>query len=290
MKKRLTMVGTWLLTALLCVGCNSTQTAPQPNDTSANNQPIVYSNLVDSSAQKEVADLLAHHGITKEQTDTLISWADDFNTRVTSAPLPEGFLPLKETGPEYGGLILKNKEAEDGFLYPEANCRLTSYLLMKNLIQTNGTHADNDTVLMFDVEAIDTYAPFSLREEEREQFLSLFSWVPLDNADTLDAHIERIQNTWKERAINVEGKGISLITVYLHLPFDNVRFVGHTGVLLDTEEGLLFVEKYGPQLPFQATKFHSRDELKRYLLSRADFYGDKTELPPIVLENDQPLP
>ena len=58
---------------------------------------------------------------------------------------------------------------------------------------------------------------------------------------------------------------MSLIEVYLHSPFDGVRFVGHTGVLMETEDGLLFVEKYGPAGPFQATKFESRNALEHYL-------------------------
>ena len=51
------------------------------------------------------------------------------------------------------------------------------------------------------------------------------------------------------------------------------------------QPGLLFVEKYGPAGPFQATKFESRNALEHYLLARPDLYGDETELPPIVLEN-----
>ena len=285
MKKRWTMWGAALFAVLLCVGCSNTAT--KPND--ADKQQIVYSNLADASVQGEVADLLESHGVTKEQTDTLLSWVEDFNSRVTSGALAEGFDTMEGTGANYDGLIIKNKEADDGFIYPEANCRLTSYLLMKNTIQTNGNHADNDTFLMFDVEAIDTYEPFNLSEEERSDFVSLFSWVNVDGADTLEEHVERIQNAWKERDIKIGGEGISLITVYLHSPFDNVRFVGHTGVLLETEEGLLFVEKYGPQYPFQVTKFQEREELKQYLLGRADLYGDETELAPLVFVNDQQL-
>lgn len=282
MKKYLSILGAFLLTALLCAGCSGSSAAPQSNDPTANDKQIMYSNLVDTSAQKEVSDLLECHGVTAEQTDTLISWANDFNSRVTSSPLPEGFQVMGEAGPNYDGLIIKNQESE-------ANCRLTSFLLMKDLIQTNGKHADNDTLLIFDVEAIDTYDAFSLSEEQRNRFISFFSWVPVSGADTLEKHIECIQNAWKDREVRIEGDGISLITVYLHLPFDEVRFVGHTGVLLETKEGLLFVEKYGPQFPFQATKFQDRKELKEYLLGRPDLYGDETELPPIVMENDQLL-
>lgn len=289
MKKQVARIGAIVLTVLLCVGCSSKPETQQPEGNVEGTQQIKYSNLVDAAAQEEITACLEEHGVTKEQTDTLVSWANDFNSRVTSDALPEGFQTMKENGVDYQKLIIQNKEAEDGWIYPEANCRLTSYLLMKNLIQTNGKYADNDTFLMFDVEAIDTYEPFQLSEEERSQFMSLFSWVPVDGADTVEAHTERIQKAWKDRDVKIGGEGISLITVYLHSPFDEVRFVGHTGVLLENEEGLLFVEKYGPQFPFQATKFNDRSELKQYLLNRQDLYGDETELAPIVLENDQRL-
>ncbi len=295
MKKHLAIFSACLFTALFCAGCGAAASsqpaepsAPSAAPSSQAAEPeIAYSNLADAASQKEVTDLLEYHGVAKEQTDTLISWATDFNSRVTSGTLPEGFVPMTGTGVDYSGLIIQNKEADDGSFYPEANCRLTSYLLMKNFIETNGAHADDDTFLIFDVEAIDEYEPLALSPEERSEFISLFSWVPVDGADTLEAHIERIQNAWKERDVQIGGEGISLITVYLHSPFDQVRFVGHTGVLLQTDAGLLFVEKYGPQLPFQATKFQNREELKQYLLSRADLYGDETELAPIVMENDR---
>lgn len=286
MKKRATMVGAWCLTALLCVGCTKNPPAQSEDPTK---EAVVYSNLVDATTQREVAQRLESHGITREQTDTLMEWANDLNSRVTAGVLAEGFRDMDADGVNYQGFTIDSKEGEDGWICPEANCRLTSYLLMKHLIHTNGTHPDNDTVLIFDLEAIDTYEPFRLTEEERGQFLSLFSWVPVDGADTLEEHTTRIQNAWEEREIQVEGEGVSLITVYLHLPYDEVRFVGHTGVLLETEEGLLFVEKYGPQFPFQATRFQNREELKQYLLGRADLYGDETELAPIILENDRLL-
>lgn len=288
MKKQMMKIGMWLFVVLLCVGCSS-HTAQQTHDDAAGNGYGVYSNLVDVSSQKEVIDLLESHGVTSEQTDTLLSWVYDFNSRVTSDPLPEGFHAMEEAGMDYHGLIIQNKEAADGLIEPEANCRLTSYLLMKDAIQTNGKHADNDTFLMFDLEAVDTSEPFSLSEEERSHFLSLFSWVPVDGTSTVEEHAARIQNAWKDREIQIDGDGRSLITVYLHSPLEEVRFVGHTGVLLETENGLLFVEKYGPQFPFQATKFQNREELKQYLLGRADLYGDETELPPIIMENEQVL-
>ena len=79
------------------------------------------------------------------------------------------------------------------------------------------------------------------------------------------------------------------MTVYAHSVFEDVRFVTHAGVLAETEEGLLFVERYSPEAPFQATRFQNRAQLKEYLLARPDLYGEKKELPPIVMENGEPL-
>ena len=81
---------------------------------------------------------------------------------------------------------------------------------------------------------------------------------------------------------------VSLICVYLHAPEDQARFVGHAGCWRNRERACCF-EKYNISLPFQATYFRDREELKQYLLSRGDLYGDETELAPIVTENEKIL-
>ena len=125
-----------------------------------------------------------------------------------------------------------------------------------------------------------------MSEEDRTNFAALFNWVPLEGADSEEAHLEKIRQAWQDREIRINAaEGVSLITVYLHSSFDDARFVGHTGVLLEEEDGLLFVEKYGPAAPFQATRFEDRAQLKAYLLARPDLYGEEEELAPIVLEN-----
>ena len=155
-------------------------------------------------------------------------------------------------------------------------------------IQTAGAPDETDTYLMFDLDAIDTQEDFSMTAEERSAFTTLFNAVPLSGASTLAEHLALIQQAWADRGISVEGP-LSLITVYLHSTFDDVRFVGHAGVLAETDQGLLFVEKYSSESPYQATWFQDRDQLKAYLLSRPDLYGEEEELEPLILENGQPL-
>ena len=283
--KKLAPAAAALLLALLGTACGS-PAAPAPSPEST---PILYSNLTDPTSQEEVAAALQSHGISQERTDTLLAWADDFNTRVTKPALPEGFVPMEGTYVDYSSLLFDYKELPDGSFFPEANCRLSAFLLMQDLICTGGTADETDTYLMFDLDAIDSQDVYHLSPEARERFITLYNSIPVDNDASQEEHVAAVTQAWKDRDIQVEGSGISLVEIYLHSPFDSLRFVGHVGILLETDDGLLFVEKFGPEEPFQATKFQDRGQLSAYLLARPDLYGDKTELPPILLENGAPL-
>lgn len=281
------------LLILLLSGCGNTSTSGQNNTNImeqsgvSSTNDIQYSNLADNKSQVEVISVLQEHGITKEQTDTFLSWVEDFNSRVTTPELSDGFVSVEGDYVDYSNLLFDLKKLEDGSFLPEANCRLTAFLLMKNNVQTNEKTDDTDTYLMFDIEAINTYEQFKMSKTDQSNFTALYNWISVDGTTTLDEHIQKIQEAWIDREIIVDGtQGISLINVYLHSPFEEVRFVGHTGILVETEKGLLFVEKFGPEAPFQATKFNDRNELKTYLLARPDLYGDDTELAPIVMENN----
>lgn len=249
---------------------------------------ILYSNLIDSDSQKEVFGILEKNGVSKQQIETLMAWIEDFNSRINPLNLAEGFNTMQEGKVDFSNLSVDIKETGEGEILPEVNCRLNSYLLIKNILETNKKQIDNDTFLMFDLEAIDTQEQFRLSDEERANFVSLFNWVPVNDAKTLEEHIDRIEKAWEDREIKINSDKISIVNVYLHSTFEDIRFVGHTGILIELEDNeLLFFEKYGPMYPFQANKFNNRKELKEYLLARPDLYGDETELPPIIMENNK---
>lgn len=246
----------------------------------------VYSNLADEASRKEVMQELESCGVTRQQAETAAGWAKDFNGIAKNFSFPEGFAALPEKGVDYSGLLMDDSAAAYSYLQ-WLNCRLTAFFLMKDQIRTAGTGDDADVWLMFDVEAIDTVPEYQMSREERADFVTLFNGISTAGADSLEEQEERIEQAWEERGIETEGEDLSLVCVYLHWPEDEVRFAGHTGVLAETEDGLLFVEKYGPMAPFQATRFSDRAALKKYLLGRADLYGDGTELSPIVTENGE---
>lgn len=294
MKNTIASVVIPLLLTVSLVGCTgetgaSGQTGEEsPHSSSSQNLTgIQYSNLADAASREEVAAVLKGYGIAQEQMDTLYKWADAFNERIQEpADLPQGFVNMEGDLVDYSRVTLTYLEGEEDSWTTQINCRLSAFLLMRDYIETNGTGDEQDTYLMFDVEGIDTKESFQMSQEDRGDFITLYGSVPVAGTTMLEEHIQNIQESWRDRGIQLSSpSGLSLISVYLHSSFDEVRFVGHTGILAETDDGLLFVEKYGPRAPFQATKFQNRAELKAYLLARPDLYGDETELPPLVFEN-----
>ncbi|WP_418566746.1 DUF4300 family protein [Peptacetobacter sp.] len=268
-KKFITLLSVCTISALGFVGCTS-------------NKDIMYSNMQDTKSREEVFSELKKHNVSDNQINKLNEWMDDFNSYVKDGLLSNGFKKMDGNLVDYSTLELKDMPSY------YVNCRLTSFMIMKNALTTNCKPDDSDTYLMLDLDAIDTDKPISMTEQEKLNYTTLFNWIPLDDAKTLEQHEKKIETALKDRDIKIdESKGLSIINIYVHSTFDNVRFVGHTGVLMDTNDGLLFVEKYGPDTPFQATKFHNREELKKYLLARPDLYGEKDEVAPIITENNK---
>ena len=73
----------------------------------------------------------------------------------------------------------------------------------------------------------------------------------------------------------------------MHDPYEQKRFVGHSGILVSLEESFIFIEKYSASNPFQVSKFNEKQEVIDYLLSREDIYGDDSESDIIITENEK---
>ena len=288
------------ITIMLCMSLaacgtpNSTVGGEKPGSTPSsatpNQEQITYSNLADANSRDQIMELLRKNHVSNTQIETLKVWVEDYNSRV-SPPLAQGFNPMENMTVNYESLTLDAKKLPDGSDCPEANCRLTAFLLFKNLVSANQQVKDeSDILLMFDINAIDNVSEHAMAEKERNTYITLFNSVSLNGASTLDGHIQRIQDAWKKREIVFENNsGISLISLFLHSSLDDLRFVGHAGILMETDDGLVFFEKYSSDSPYQATKLRDRKELKKYLLARSDIYGEKTDLEPILMENDKVL-
>ena len=54
-------------------------------------------------------------------------------------------------------------------------------------------------------------------------------------------------------------------------------------------DGVIFIEKYGFELPYQITKFKNKEELKSYMVDRlkTSITGESQAYEPVVMENDK---
>ena len=248
---------------------------------------ISYSNLIDISTQDDVAKILIDFGIPRKNVDNFFMFVNDFNNRTNNpASFKNGFNPIEKSLVDYSDIVVEQRD-----LY-EMNSRLSSFTLIKDFVRVSKKVNTLDTFLMFDIDAIDKVEKFNIFNKNKNEFLGLFSSVDVSGMQTLDEHISAINNTIKNNGVVINlPNGVHLINVYLHSTFDNLRFVGHSGILIDDKDNdkLIFIEKFGPQYPFQVTKFNTINELKNYLLTRKDFYGEENELDPIIFDNNELL-
>lgn len=301
MRKKYFMIPTMIMVvAISLTACSSNNNQAQQNIVNPNNnitdqneleddseeQYLTYTNLVDQKTQQEIKNELITAGIQEETADQFINWVNEYNKSVTSADvLQAGYQSVNQSPVDYSKVYINEEYREDGTLMLGMNCRLTSYLLFQQFIETKQELASYDPYLMFDVEAIEMEKRFETFNKEK--FITIFEPVTVEADSTLEDHIDAIAAAWKGRGISIQdNEKVSLITMYLHDNYENKRFVGHAGILLDTEDGLLLLEKYGWNEPFQATKFENEDDMVNYLLSRPDLIGDGSEEAVIVMKND----
>ncbi|MEG1019801.1 MAG: DUF4300 family protein [Oscillospiraceae bacterium] len=113
-----------------------------------------------------------------------------------------------------------------------------------------------------------------------------FEWVQDYNSSI---YLDAFPAAWKERGVTF-GKGkASLITVVMNDSFDEVLFIGHTGVLIEMDGYLLFIEKLAPGLPYQVTKYSTRAELAKELLGRPQYTLGDEDFGTFLMENDHAL-
>ena len=249
---------------------------------------VTYSNLVDEKTRNEVAEMLIENKLPKKDVQKVMDWVDEFNSISREYSYKKGFVRLPKDGVSCDTLYLD--DTAKSYVYLNwLNCRLTAFSLIQDVVETSKDENTKDTWLMFDVEALNTVEQFKTSEEKKKDFVTLFHSIDVSNEDTLKNQEDKIVETLKSRHTQLKTDTISIASIYLHVPEENIRFVGHTGILVNTEDGCLYFEKYSNIAPFQATKFKDKKQVKKYLLSRPDLYGDGSELDPIVTINDEIL-
>lgn len=97
-----------------------------------------------------------------------------------------------------------------------------------------------------------------------------------------------ILKEWESRGISFDSVNCSLITIWLQ--DGGLTAAGHAAVLAENGDELLLFEKTNPQSPYQATKFSTLDQVKKYMYESVNLdnarYGLETGTY-IVMKNEK---
>ena len=94
---------------------------------------------------------------------------------------------------------------------------------------------------------------------------------------------------WSEYGFSIQNDRASLLNIAVYDPdFDQI-FIGHSGILVETDQGLLFVEKLAFEQPYQATKARDMEQLLNILAKRPEYFGEEGEAGPFVYRNGEYL-
>ena len=291
MKKKLISIALVLVISTIMISCEEAKNnLKEDNNISTESQvekvPVTLSNITNKKMQDEVRNLLINNNINMENADMYIKYINDFNERVEDKSLlKEDFVTVDSINGLYSSIILKDKASEDGSILTEINCRLAAFELFKDFVSTKG-EIQPDNYLMFDIEAINNNPIVSFTDEDKEKFINLFNPVNIGNVKDTNQIVELIKQDLNKREVKIDNEGkASLINIYINDESENKMFVGHSVVMIENDDEYLVIEKFSPLDPFQISKFSSRKDVKKYLLSRNDIYGSDIE--PIVLINNE---
>lgn len=236
------------------------------------------SNLVESADAQEVKDALKG-SLNAGDVDLFFDLVRDYNASVGKEHLPAAFGNNRAPVYDVGKII--DARAKSKAKAPDTNCRINTFLLLKDGLSVSRDLGIDDSILFMDKEALAARPLFN--EEETDAFLRLFSRVKTD--DSKDAsHQGRVM----EKALSKVAfpEKASMVSVVLHDNLDgSYLFIGHVGVLVKAGEGYVFVEKISFEEPYQAVKFSTKEACYAYLKERFKDYRDSNVAPPFLMDN-----
>ncbi|MGI6751607.1 MAG: DUF4300 family protein [Anaerovoracaceae bacterium] len=248
----------------------------------------VYSNLLDENSREIVEAALLKAGIPAVDIESFIGQVDYFNSSIDEYGLVrEGFkekIPLQAPYDPYKMQDLWDERNPDFMGY---NCRITSYGLMKNLINIGNYEEDSSNILIFDEHSIENGPDSIFSQKEIKGFRTLYHSIDAEGAKNLEDNLSKVKDYWKSKKLSFEKAGASLISVFFHEE-EGYLFIGHVGILVpDIGGNLIFLEKVAFQEPYQAIRFKDRNKLNEYLMGRYNNSWGQDTIPPFIMENDE---
>ncbi len=271
-----------IIAAFMLSSCNTYRT---------DSEKIEYSNLVDRDTQNLIKKTLMNSGIKEENVINFLNLVSDYNSTVGDVGLvKEDFNVLENTNPEYNLEKIDKNWSEIHNDFVGYNCRMTSFVLMEDLIVIGNTKSEEKRVIFMDEDAINNSKNPIFTADNIDKFNAFYGEIPIESSQDMAALADRVRQYWSEKDLSFKDSAASIITVWFHDEIESVLFVGHTGVLAPTKDGsLIFIEKISFSDPYQAIKFKDRQELNDYLMGKYDVEYNQVTARPFIMENDKTL-
>lgn len=218
--------------------------------------------------------------LTKSVADSFVYLVKDYNKEISKDLLSGDFERTSKID-KTGEII--DKRSSISHKYPDTNCRINSFLLLKDDLSIKDDMDIDDEMLFMDKEALKDLNLFN--DEDLENFYKLFSRVKTSSSKDPKVHAKVMEEFLSKVDFPEDA---SMLSVVLHDNLDgDYLFIGHVGLLLPLDEDYLFLEKVSFEEPYQAIKFSDKEEAYMYLKEKYRDYLDPEVAPPFIMENSK---
>lgn len=241
-------------------------------------EAYLVSNMNDDETLNKIKKIIENN-LNKKNGEVFASLVSDYNKSIPKDLLSGDFTePYKEDKLDK----ILDMRSSIKHEYPDTNCRINSFLLLKDDLSLKENLPIDDEILFMDKEALKSSNLF--KGNELEKFYKLFSRVKTSSSKDPKVHAKVMEEFLSK--VNFP-KDVRMLSVVLNDNLDgDYLFIGHVGVLLPLEDGYLFLEKISFEEPYQALKFSKKEDAYRYLKNKYKDYIDPEVAPPFIMDND----
>lgn len=260
-----------LILSIAITGCSNTKANVEENN-------VLISNISDSNSIYTVSNALKDK-VDEKSINEFLKLVQDYNQTVENTDLDGNFIK-KEDKKEYDVEKLDNLWASKKGNFIGTNCRINSFVLLKDNIKVGESKIDS-SLLFMDNDSLNTEN--ILNDAEKVKFNQLFSKVKTENTKDVKVHAEKMKEHLQKITFDENAK---MVSVVIHDNLDgDFLFIGHVGVMVKTDDGVLLVEKLSFQEPYQAVKFNTEEDCYNYLYDTYKHYSDPTTSKPFIMSN-----
>lgn len=240
------------------------------------------SNLLSNKDQNKLQEILSDNKV--KNTETFISLVKDYNK---GKDYGCGMSNWKETDSVNYDDSACIDRYEKTHKVSDGNCRLTSFILIKDRLRMEKEKTEYGNYLMFDIDVLENNKEYDFLNKDFNKFITLFDEIDVSKVDENDFD-KVLPDKWKEYGIKLAEGNLSLINVVMYDKNEKKLFIGHTGVLVKYNDGYIFIEKIAFEGPYQISILEKKKDLFDIFSKRSNYF-ETEEDKPFVYENDKLL-